>query len=152
MSKQVLSERAHEIVVEMVKLQLDLVDFHLALSEPKPNHETFVIAGNQMLDLAQISLGFGMSQEFAKALHDLGGVLLYITNPPVFKRDYQKAKEVYLSTFEPKKGLYEMDKIFYVYLINGELEISSTVHKFDAPMFSGTRSDCETYVKNNPLF
>jgi hypothetical protein len=100
MSKQVLSERAHEIIVEMVQLQLDLVD--LTLTEPEPNHENLVIAGNQMLDLAQISLGFGMSQEFAKSLHDLGGVLLYITNPPIFKRDYQKAKEVYLSTFEPK--------------------------------------------------
>lgn len=145
-----LNNRAAELIREMVKLQIDIVDVNLFLvAGPTVDRNRCVIAGNQMLDLAQVADRFEMPSEYSTALLDLGKTLLTSNPFDTLIRDYQAAKDTYQSI---EKGLYEMPEIFYVYIEEGEYVISSVAHRNDAPMTSGTLGDCQAYVNTHSIF
>lgn len=150
-SSPTLNKRAAELIREMVKLQIDIVDVNLFLvAGPSVDRNRCIIAGNQMLDLAQVAHRFEMPSEYSTALLSLGKSLLTSNTPfDTLIRCYQTAKDNYQSI---EKGLYEMPEIFYVYIEEGEYVISSVAHRDDAPMTSGTLEDCQTYVNTHSIF
>lgn len=49
-------------------------------------------------------------------------------------------------------GNYSDDIIHYVYIINGEYKILTSNKRNDAPMYSGTLIECESFINNKPIF
>lgn len=108
MSNSPLDARFAELLQEMVQLQIDILDHNLTLNDTA-NHFHIVIAGNQMLDFAQIAEGNGMTQDYVNALDNLGHAVISMSSTYATEKalsDYQSAKATYLAAY-PRKDYHE---------------------------------------------